>query len=148
MSKPINQKTKLTIAQFEELKGSAESKRYKREGKFYVLNLKMTRALVKAYAKAEKFVLLVDASLPKRHYLGKDLNLTLDRKAGLKFALGFDDPVVKVGQYGGLLNLKFKVEQLGKPIKFKSTKQRTIPKGKDVLNIEANELNYIEDIRD
>lgn len=117
-STKLKKRTKLKPEQFEQLAGTAEAHKYKQqEDGTYLLNLKRTQALAKAWQRAEKFVLRIDAELKKRYYLTEDLLLVVKPKEAIKFALGFDTPDNVVYRYETITGLKLKMERIGKPIK-------------------------------
>ena len=117
-------KAKLTPEQWKQL-NQADRMRYRLTDGKYHLSLGKTRALVKAYNRAEKFALLLKATLPKRHYLSQDLTITTDKKQMLIFRLGFDVPNEKIKRYQEITGLQFEVEQFGKPVAGKGTSVKT-----------------------
>lgn len=105
-------KAKLTPKQFEKLRGTKDEHRYKLDGDKYVLNIRQTRGLLKAWQKAPKYVLRLVANTENRMYLSKDGNLTKDKDNRMEFAFGFDDPERKVSVWGKELGLAFITEAI------------------------------------
>lgn len=111
-------KVKIKDAQWQQL-DHGDKLKYTKEGEVWHLSLGKTRALLKAYNRAEKFILLVDCKLPHRHYLTKELGLTTSKKEALIFRLGFDTPTLKENHYSGLTGLKLITEVITKKTKQK-----------------------------
>ncbi len=84
---------------------------YKKLDRSKAKNIKDLRGIFKAWQKAPKFVLRLDASKELRMYLTVDGKLGLKAEAK-KFASGFDDPQLKKDYWKSRLHVSFVVEHV------------------------------------
>jgi hypothetical protein len=74
----------------------------------YTKEMKNVVGIKKAWDKAQKFVLVLDAYLERPHYLDNRQGLTVKQTEAKKFAFGFDNPAIKELEWQRKTKLNFK----------------------------------------
>lgn len=85
---------------------------YKKLDKSKADSARSIRGIYAGWKKAPKYLLRLQTTPSLRWYLGKDSNITEDRKSAQQFALGYDSPAIKEEYWSRQLGLTFKQEAL------------------------------------
>lgn len=114
----LSSRVHLTEDQYERMlneEGEGASAKFEKTKDGYELSLRKARALLKAKAKARRFILYTD-QIGRRLYIGDnsvlkltdEYPLTFQKHLALKFVEGFDSHELKSNYYSKLVGLKFK----------------------------------------
>lgn len=108
---PVEDKTHLTAEQRKKLKGTAEYHQYVYwpSKQLWVKNVRKIKGVSEAKKKAKTYILATQVGSIGEMYLTKEGRLSDDKKDGLIFYQGFDDPETKRGFWQEKTKLYFHV---------------------------------------